>query len=145
MRHNTLHIMKNINILNSEELSSIENSIQQVPPFQDRFMVWGKDAYEVVLYKDILWIKASRNFCELYVDHRQKILVSHPLLFMEKILQGELFMRVHRSYFINLQQVTRLRGNMIYIDKQDIPLGQPYREEFLDHFLVAGSVKGLHK
>lgn len=137
--------MEDENVSNTTKPSFGENSIEQIELFPDRFLVWGNDAYDLILYKDILWIQASRNFCELHVVDRQKILVAHPLLFMEQILRKEWFMRVHRSFFINLRQVTRLRGNMIYIGKQDIPLGQPYREEFLAHFCVVGSVKGLHK
>lgn len=137
--------MKDTNLSKTEDISSVENCVKQTIPFPDRFLVWGNDAYDLILYKDILWIQASRNFCELHLEDQRKILVAHPLLFMEQILRGEWFMRVHRSYFINLRQVTRLRGNMIYIGKQDIPLGQLYREEFLAHFCVVGSVKGLHK
>ena len=137
--------MEDTNVSNTGDTSSLGNRVGQVEFFSDRFLVWGKDAYDLVLYKDIQWIQASRNFCELHVEDRQKILVAHPLLFMEQILHGNGFMRVHRSYFVNLLQVTRLRGSMIYIGKQDIPLGQPYREEFLAHFCVVGSVKGLHK
>lgn len=131
--------------MKDSNISKTENEVKDVVVFPDRFLVWDKDAYELILHTEILWIQASRNYCELHVEDRQKILVAHPLLFMEQVLLGRWFMRVHRSYFINLRQVTRVRGNMIYIGKQDIPLGQPYREEFLAHFCVVGSVKGLHK
>lgn len=119
------------------------NEVKNFVVFPDRFLVLDKDAYELILHTETLWIQASRNYCELHVQDRQKILVAHPLFFMKQVLHGRWFMRVHRSYFVNLKQVTRARGNMIYIG--NIPLGQPCREEFLAHFYIVGSVKGLHK
>lgn len=48
--------MRNEIISNPGEISPVENNIQSILPFDDRFFVWGTDTYDLVLHADILWI-----------------------------------------------------------------------------------------
>lgn len=138
--------MENRYIPGTGNTSATENAVVEIIDFKkDRIFVWNKDSYDRVFHSEILWLEASRNYCCMYLKERPKILVGHPLLTLEKGLSAGLFMRVHRSYMVNLEHVERVRGNTIYIGKQEIPLGQSYREGFLARFHFFGSVKGLHK
>lgn len=110
----------------------------------DRIFVWYKEAYRVVLYSDIAWLEASRDYCFIHFKDHPKIIVVHPLGELERVLPADQFVRVHRSYMVNLEYVDRLLGNTIYIGKQDIPVSPAYRASLLSRFRFLGSVKGLH-
>ena len=138
--------MENRYIPGTGNTSATENAVAEIIDFKkDRLFVWNKDSYDRGFHAEILWLEASRNYCCMHLKDRPKILVGHPLLTLEKGLPAGLFTRVHRGYMVNLEHVERVRGNTIYIGKQEIPLGQPYREGFLARFHFLGSVKGLHK
>lgn len=138
--------MENRNIPETGNLFPAEEYAGEMINFRkDRIFIWYKDAYCRIFHTEILCLEACRNYCYVYLKDQLKIIVVHPLLTIEKALPGDRFMRVHRSYLVNLEQVDRLLGNTIYIGKQEIPLGQPYRESFLARFNFLGSVKGLHK
>ena len=110
----------------------------------DRIFVWYKEAYRVVLYSDIAWLEASRDYCFIHFKDQPKIIVVHPLGELERVLPADQFVRVHRGYMVNLEYVDRLLGNTIYIGKQDIPVSPAYRASLLSRFRFLGSVKGLH-
>lgn len=46
--------------MKDSNISKTENEVKNVVVFPDRFLVWDKDAYELILHTEILWIQASR-------------------------------------------------------------------------------------
>lgn len=64
---------------------------------------------QFVYIKDISHIEAQRSYAKIIKNDGSSITTSKPLSYYENIIDdAENFMRVHRSYFINLHQVSRL-------------------------------------
>ena len=54
---------------------------------------------------------------------------------METSLPTENFMRVHRSYIVNLKRISSYTKGRIFLDNGEyIPLGENYKERFLEWF-----------
>jgi DNA-binding LytR/AlgR family response regulator len=50
---------------------------------------------------------------------------------MEGLLPAERFMRVHRSFVVNLKQVTTIeRNRIVFNGREYIPIGDAYKEAF---------------
>jgi len=49
---------------------------------------------------------------------------------MEAQLANKAFMRVHRSYIVNLNKITIIERNRIVFDKIYIPVSEQHKEEF---------------
>ena len=50
---------------------------------------------------------------------------------MEERLPSSSFMRVHRSYIINLKRIKEVSKNrIVLVDDIDIPIGDSYRDQF---------------
>ena len=45
------------------------------------------------------------------------------------------FLRVHKSFIVNLEKIDFVEGNMIQIGGTTIPIGQAYKDEFKQKFL----------
>ena len=58
-------------------------------------------------------------------------LLSVPLVELLEKLQIEDFMRIHRSFIINLKQIDEVAETHVVIDKKAIPLGKSFKEDFL--------------
>jgi DNA-binding LytR/AlgR family response regulator len=81
-----------------------------------------------VNHSEISYIQAERDFCSVYVDNK-RLLASLHLKILEDMLPQNKFMRVHRSYIVNLEKIKAVKGNMIELSKQEIPIGASYREQ----------------
>jgi two-component system LytT family response regulator len=57
---------------------------------------------------DIEYLMADGSYTEIYLQNNEKVLVSKKLKDLEEQLLSTTFMRVHRSYLINLTQVEAL-------------------------------------
>jgi two-component system LytT family response regulator len=50
---------------------------------------------------------------------------------LEEKLPGNKFMRVHRSYIVNLEKVTTVeRFTIVFDDKHRIPVSENYKDKF---------------
>ncbi len=57
--------------------------------------------------------------------------VTIPLSVLEQKLTGAGFVRIHRSFLINVSKIDYIEGNRVYIQSTPIPIGEYYREAFM--------------
>ncbi|MGB0424398.1 MAG: LytTR family transcriptional regulator DNA-binding domain-containing protein, partial [Flavobacteriales bacterium] len=41
----------------------------------------------------------------------------------------ENFVRIHKSFIINVNYIEKLTGNIVYINKEKIPIGKTYKND----------------
>lgn len=96
----------------------------------DRIFVRHNNRMVKLFLKDILYVEAERSYCRIFTRETEYLL-SIPLKDLAEKLNAEHFMRVHRSFIINLLQIDEVAESHTVIAKKAIPLGKSYREEFL--------------
>lgn len=82
--------------------------------------------------RDIRYVESMSEYLRIYLDGEAKPVIT--LLSMKKIeerLPKEVFMRVHRSYLVNLKKIQEVAKLRILMDKETyIPVGDLYKEQF---------------
>lgn len=96
----------------------------------DRIFVRHKGKMEKLLFADILYIEADRNYCTVVSVARQFVLTS-TLKAMEEKLPGIDFLRVHRSFIVNISKLDAVAEGHIEIGRKPIPIGKSYKEQLL--------------
>lgn len=81
--------------------------------------------------KDILYIEAERNYCRIYTKSKEYLLVM-TLKDLDEKLPSKHFIRVHRSFIVNVSQIDELATNHIVIGKKAIPVSKALKEELLN-------------
>ena len=93
-----------------------------------------KTDYKIVRVnvRDISHVEAMSEYLRIYLsDERKPIIVLLSMKRMEERLSKVGFMRVHRSYIINLKKIAEVSKSRILLDGNiDIPIGDSYREDF---------------
>lgn len=54
-----------------------------------------------------------------------------PFSNLEELLPASSFIRVHRSFIINKSQISYIEGNRIFVEKNEIPIGNNYRDAMM--------------
>ena len=83
-----------------------------------------------IMITDILYIEADRNYSRIFTKAREYLL-SITLKTIEEKLPGNLFLRTHRSYIINLAHVDEVADGHIIIAQKPIPLSAGLKEQLL--------------
>ena len=93
------------------------------------FIKVDKVFYKIVL-ADILYLKAEKDFVRIFSeDTRQMVL--QTLKYYEEILPVNQFIRIHKSYIINVKKIEMVFGNTVRMKGIDIPIGRSYKERFM--------------
>lgn len=87
---------------------------------------------------DIIFCKADSNYTEVVLAGKKKMVVSKTLKEIDEALSGKDFFRVHHSYLINLNQISKyVRGEGGYLvmnDGTQISIARSKRDEFFEMF-----------
>ncbi len=87
-----------------------------------------------VAYDDILYIEGLKDYVKVHLKSEPKPLLSlTSLKSLEEKLPEQRFMRVHRSFIVNLEKIGAVSRNSIQIDKTSIPVSDQYKEAFSDY------------
>lgn len=104
-----------------------------------------KDMRKKVLFAHILWIEADGSYCDIHLITGETMIVVHSLGEIEKKLPAETFIRIHRSYVINVHHVDGIIGNTVKIDKKLLPVSSPYYQQLTACFNLLEESNTLFK
>lgn len=84
-----------------------------------------------VSFSEVLYAEAMGDYVKVFFSG--KTLIVH--LTLQKLidqLPADQFMRVHKSFVVALSKIDYIEGNMVVLNANKIPIGQTYRNLFLD-------------
>ncbi|MEO9023168.1 MAG: response regulator [Ginsengibacter sp.] len=114
------------------EISKVNPLINEEPLIlSDRIFVRCKDKMLKIMVADILYIEADRNYSRIFTGIKEYLL-STTLKTIEEKLSSYLFLRIHRSYIINLAHVDEVAEDHVIIFQKAIPLSSGLREHLLE-------------
>jgi two-component system LytT family response regulator len=91
--------------------------------------------FAILKLEDIILCEAEKNYTIIHLKDKKNIIVSRPLLEYENILEGTTFLRIHRTFLINLQHVTeyhRGEGGMIIMSNgEEVEISRRKKDIFL--------------
>jgi DNA-binding LytR/AlgR family response regulator len=118
------------------QLSALTSPLSTLPsnlsPLTSDY-VFLKTDYRVIKVNiaDIRYIEAMSEYLKVWREGETKPIIT--LLSMKKIEESlpDYFMRIHRSYIINLKKITEVNKNRVFLSEDtSIPIGDLYKEAF---------------
>ncbi|MCG8308747.1 MAG: response regulator transcription factor [Cytophagales bacterium] len=104
---------------------------------ESRGELFIKSGYEYVKIKisDILYIQSDTDYTEIYTS-AMKYVSSEPLHYWRDKLNNSQFVRVHKSYIVNVSKIVKIAGNRIHLSEQIIiPIGRTFKDNFRMRFM----------
>lgn len=81
--------------------------------------------------KDLIYIEGLKDYLKFYtVNSVKPILTLKSMKSLEEELSKKHFMRVHRSFIVNLNKITTIERNRIVFGDKYIPVSEKYKENF---------------
>jgi DNA-binding LytR/AlgR family response regulator len=100
-------------------------------PSADLFVKVGTKTIKIN-FDDVLYIEALSTYSVL-VTTTQKHIVYLTLKALSERLPFTHFVRVHRSYIVNMRRIEAIEDNMLKLGQYEVPVGKSYQEEFTRH------------
>lgn len=108
---------------------------------QKMLMVRNRQGHERLYWDDIRWAEARSSYCMVHRADGHELLVSFPLACLEQALPKELFVRIQRSFLVNLNYVEGMRGNAFVLGEDLLNIGRAYRKEVMERVFFLGTKK----
>jgi len=110
--------------------AEVTESKDVVSTKQEYFFIKKDSVLTKVPIKDILWIEALGDYITVHTKD-QRFMLHATLKSIEGKLPSNKFVRVHRSYIVQIDNVKQVEDTTIYINETSIPVGALYRENFI--------------
>ncbi len=85
----------------------------------------------------IVYCKSDSNYTHVVMLNKEELLISKTLKEIEQIIQNDNFFRVHHSYLVNLNYLSKYyKGKNAYVvmeSGQQIPVSRNKKNDFLDN------------
>ncbi|WP_066757432.1 LytR/AlgR family response regulator transcription factor [Crocinitomix algicola] len=115
----------------------IEN-LQKVNSQLNRIVLPHLNGFDVVPVKSILYAQAADNYCEIHLLSGEKFLISKPLKFYDDLLSSMGFIRIHKSYLINGNEIVSYRkgktGQVVLSNGSVFDISNSRKKDFLAYF-----------
>jgi DNA-binding LytR/AlgR family response regulator len=103
---------------------------EQITVLSDRIFVHHGHKKVKVLFDEMLYIQAERNYCRIVTNSREFVL-SIPMKTLEESLPSLQFQRIHRSYIVNIKQVDEINDHAVFVAGKMLALSKSYQHSFL--------------
>lgn len=95
----------------------------------DYFFVNADYSQVKVMFNDITWMEGLRDYVKIYLKSTGKpLLIRSSLKAIEPELPSDKFIRFHKSYLANINSITAIRKNSVFIGDLELPVGDTYKE-----------------
>lgn len=111
-------------IKKSDLFASIQIALKAIPKQEDSFLFIKENSNNLkVALNDILYIESNGNYITIHTK-KQKVLARHSLEWAEEQLPEHQFMRIHRSFLINIKAVQIIKSRSVFIGDIEIPVSR---------------------
>lgn len=115
----------------SEPHSKVEDATEATDD-KDVLSVHADRKTHLVKLSSIVYLESAGEYVRLHLADGTKLVTLFRLKNMESSLQSSQFVRVHRSYIVNMSYVSGYTKGRIYLSNDDyVPIGDSYKEQFL--------------
>ncbi len=124
--------------LNIQIITSPDDKRFSLATEKKHALIWHKNEYKHISLDEIIWIEANSSYCDIHATEERKFTLSFPLARIEERLPKEQFIRIQRSYLVNINHVKSLIGHSLIVDKKVLKIGGSYIDKTLDEFIFLG-------
>ncbi len=115
-----------------QRLIKLEKGIPDQVDANNEFLFLKSD-YKIkrINFNDILYIEGLKDYVKVYTQNAIRPVMSLTTMkLLESKLPESRFMRVHRSFIVNLEKIDTIERSRIVFGKTYIPVSDQYKDKF---------------
>jgi DNA-binding LytR/AlgR family response regulator len=118
-----------------KELSELKSTTSlNTGKSNDHFFIKCENQIEKVFYNDLLYAESMMNYVMLYTTTK-KMMVYITMKGLEEQLPVENFIKVHKSFIVNIGKIKSIEGNILHVGNEKIAVSQNLREKVINQII----------
>ena len=119
----------------SQQIDLLFNNLRQLTHPYQKISVSTTEGLIFLYIPDILYCEATGSYTTFYLKNKEKLVTSRTLKEFEELLHDHAFYRIHHSYLVNINEITRYikgdGGSILMSNGIEVPVSKRKKEEFL--------------
>ena len=93
--------------------------------------IYVKSDYKLVQIPldKILYVEGLKDYLKIYLEGSRPVMTLMSMKLLEEKLPYPRFMRIHRSYLVQMSKVTSINKGALTIASEQLPISDGYKEE----------------
>ncbi len=123
-----------------DKIESLLDSIEDSNKYLDRISIKDKGKFIFIKTEDINWIEAATYYIKIYLEDTW-YLTRNSISVTEKNLDPSKFIRIHRSYIVNIDYIKELQQKankytVVLKNEKKLNLGKNYKKNLLSKYRI---------
>lgn len=106
----------------------------------DHFFIKCNNQIEKIFYSDLVYAEAMLNYVMLHTNSK-KMMVYVTIKSLEEQLPSDTFIKVHKSFIVNISKIKSIEGNILDIGNEKITISQNLREKVINEIVKDKMIK----
>lgn len=123
-------------LINYTSRNKKEPHAQQSLLAKEALFIKEEHIFIKIKFREIQFIKAAGNYLEIHIGSKPRLIRKSMKDFMKELPDSG-FLRVHKSFLINLEKVEQVGPNYLTIAQTEIPIASSVRPELLERLGIA--------
>lgn len=119
------------------QLPAFLHNLQQQPAQDMQLCVPGIRGFQIIRIRDIVFCEADNTYTILHLADQKKVMASRPLHDYELLLADTSFIRIHKSYLINVQHLKEYQkgegGIAVMSNGRQLDVSRRKKEQFIGY------------
>jgi len=98
-----------------------------------------QNGFELIKLNSIIYCTSDSNYCRVVCNNEQEFLISKTLKFVEELIENDLFVRIHKSFLVNINYVVKYDKNdalkVTLTNGEQLPVSVRKKDQFLNAIL----------
>lgn len=126
-------IQKAVTYQNLLSENTLKNSVESTD--KSFLLIKSDRRYYKIKLEDVKFIEGLKNYVVIHTQ-TQKLITAMNLKTIHQKITADSFLRVSKSYIINMNHIESFDNHTIYINDFEIPLGEIFKNEFFEKYSV---------
>ncbi len=122
----------------AQNIQFLHAGIKEPSTLRDKLVIPTLEGFQLTSISSILYCRANGNYTEIVLSGNKKITSSYTLGHYDEILTSHSFVRIHRSFLINPDEITAYKrgegGVVIMTNGDELDVSRANKEMFLKRF-----------
>jgi DNA-binding LytR/AlgR family response regulator len=101
----------------------------------DYVFVKADRKFTKLFFKDILFIEGLKDYVVIKLANK-KVITAMNIKTVAAQLPEKIFVRINKSFIVNLENIDAVDSFYVYIQEEEIPIGESFKTEFLSKYII---------
>lgn len=124
--------MKSVNKAIDRTIVAPSPNFEAKPSRVDYMFVKSDQKLIKIKFSDIDYIEGMKDYVKIFIGEKM-IVTLHTMKYFEGSLPSNEFIRIHKSYIVNVEAIKTVSGNELEVRKSRLPIGNSFKENLMKY------------